>query len=37
MDDACGHGIGLAFDPPWITGANELVHQPGRPALLTRT
>jgi Xaa-Pro aminopeptidase len=29
MDDAWGHGSGLAFDPPWITGDNELVLQPG--------
>ena len=29
MHDAWGHGIGLAFDPPWITAANELVLQPG--------
>jgi Xaa-Pro aminopeptidase len=29
MHDAWGHGIGLAFDPPWITCENELVLQPG--------
>ena len=29
MHDAWGHGIGLAFDPPWITEDNELVLQPG--------
>jgi Xaa-Pro dipeptidase len=29
MHDAWGRGIGLAFDPPWITAANELVLQPG--------
>ncbi len=29
MHDAWGHGVGLAFDPPWITGDNDLVLQPG--------
>ena len=29
MHEAWGHGIGLAFDPPWITEDNELVLQPG--------